>query len=127
MRSSRHSKATGEPATRGGRIKVDRLRWRIDPRTVRPSLGPGESQAISLSLELRPGRVILDDEPARRLAVSLGLQVTGTLGIILAAKRRGLLLNLKPEMDSLLATGFFIGADLYKQLLQLAGEASLAD
>ena len=103
-------------------IKVDRLRWRLDPRTIRPSLGPGESEAISLSLELRPGRVILDDEPARRLALSLGLQVTGTLGIILAAKRRGLLPNLKSEMDSLLATGFFIGSELYKDLLRLAGE-----
>jgi len=103
-------------------IKVDRLRWRPDPRTIRPSLGPGEIEAISLSLELRPGRVILDDDPARRLASSLGLQVTGTLGIILAAKRRGLLPNLKNEMDSLLATGFFIGAELYKELLRLAGE-----
>ena len=105
-------------------IKVDRLRWRPDSRTVRPSLGPGESEAISLSLELRPGRVILDDEPARRLALGLGLglQVTGTLGIILAAKRRGLLVNLKTEMDFLLATGFFIGSELYKELLQLASE-----
>lgn len=103
-------------------IKVDRLRWHPDPRTIRPSLGPGESEAISLSLELRPGRVILDDEPARRLALSLGLQVTGTLGIILAAKRRGLLPNLKSEMDSLLATGFFIGPELYKELLELASE-----
>ena len=103
-------------------IKVDRLRWRLDPRTIRPSLGPGESEAISLSLELRPGRLILDDDPARRLASTLGLQVTGTLGIILAAKRRGLLSNLKSEMDYLLATGFFIGSELYKDLLRLAGE-----
>jgi predicted nucleic acid-binding protein len=108
-------------------ITVDRLRWRLDPRTIRPSLGLGESEAISLSLELRPGRIILDDEPARRLALSLGLQVTGTLGIILAAKRRGLLRNVKTEMDSLLATGFFIGAELYNKILQLAGESSQTD
>ena len=46
-------------------------------------------EAISLSLEIHPARTILDDEPARRLARQLGLSVIGTLGILLAAKRRG--------------------------------------
>jgi uncharacterized protein len=108
-------------------IAVDQSGWSLDPRTIRPSLGPGESQAISLSLARRPGRIILDDEPARRLALSLGLPVIGTLGIILAAKRRGLLLSIRSEMDSLLATGFFIGAELFNELLQLAGESSQTD
>jgi uncharacterized protein len=108
-------------------IAVDQSWWSLDPRTIRPSLGPGESQAISLSLARRPGRIILDDEPARRLALSLGLPVIGTLGIILAAKRRGLLLSIRSEMDSLLATGFFIGAELFNELLQLAGESSQTD
>ena len=108
-------------------IHVRQLGLGLNPKTIRPSLGPGESEAISLSLELRPGRLILDDEPARRLAVSLQLQLIGTLGVLLAAKRRGLLPNLKTEMDSLLATGFFVGSELYAELLKLAGEASLGN
>jgi len=94
----------------------------VDSRTVQPSFGRGESEAISLSLELHPDRVILDDEPARRLAQKLGLNVIGTLGLLLSAKRRGLIPGLQSQMDALVATGFFIGPELYDQVMQLAGE-----
>ena len=103
-------------------IVVKPLISMIDPRTVRSSFGPGESEAISLSLELQPDRVILDDEPARRLAQELGLNIVGTLGILLSAKRHGFIPGLRPQMDALLATGFFIGPELYDQLLNIAGE-----
>ena len=53
-------------------------------------LGAGEREALSLGLEGHADRVILDDLPARRLAHALGLRVIGTLGVLLAAKRRGL-------------------------------------
>ena len=76
-------------------IQVYPLRSMVDSRTVRSSFGPGESEAISLSLELRPDRVILDDEPARRLAQKLGLNVIGTLGLLLSAKRHGLIPGLR--------------------------------
>lgn len=51
------------------------------------SLGAGESETISLALEIGARLVILDDRPARRLAQSLSLPVIGTLGILLAAKK----------------------------------------
>lgn len=105
-------------------IQVYPLRSMVDSRTVRSSFGPGESEAISLSLELRPDRVILDDEPARRLAQKLGLNVIGTLGLLLSAKRHGLIPGLRPQLDALVATGFFIGPELYDQVLDLAGERS---
>lgn len=87
------------------------------------SLGPGESEVISLGLEIGAQWVILDDRPARRLAQSLGLPVIGTLGVLLAAKRRGLLDALRPELDGLIKFGFFIAPDLYEQILADAGEA----
>lgn len=105
-------------------VEVYSFELTLDSRTVRPSLGSGESEAISLSLELRPDRVILDDDPARRLAQKLGLNVIGTLGLLLSAKRHGLIPGLRPQMDALMATGFFIGPELYDQLLDLASERS---
>jgi len=59
-------------------------------------------------LELRAERLILDEQPARRLANSLGLRVIGTAGLLLAAKERGLLARNKPELDRLLEVRFFM-------------------
>ena len=60
--------------------------------------------------------------PARRLARALGLPVIGTLGILLAAKRRGFLPAVQPCVDALIQNGFRIAADLYKRVLADAGE-----
>jgi predicted nucleic acid-binding protein len=76
-----------------------------------------------LALEIGAQWVILDDRPERRVAQSLGLPVIGTLGVLLAAKRRGLLDALRPELDGLIKFGFFIAPDLYEQILGDAGEA----
>jgi predicted nucleic acid-binding protein len=94
----------------------------IGPRILRASLGAGESEAISLALELSARWVILDDRPARRLAQSLSLSVIGTLGVLLAAKRKGLLPAVQPCLDDLVATGFRITPELYDALLADAGE-----
>ena len=51
----------------------------IGPQILRASLGPGESEAISLALEVGAQWVLLDERPARRLAQALGLPVIGTL------------------------------------------------
>ncbi|MFM6036661.1 MAG: DUF3368 domain-containing protein [Sphaerospermopsis kisseleviana] len=45
-------------------------------------LGIGESEAITLGVELQPDYIILDDFAARKEAIRLGLNVKGTLAII---------------------------------------------
>jgi hypothetical protein len=64
---------------------------------VSSSIGPGENEVISLGLELSALRLIVDERPARRLAASLGLAVIGTIGLLLAAKDRGLLAKIRPD------------------------------
>lgn len=95
----------------------------VGARILGSALGPGESEVISLALEIGAQWVILDDRPARRLAQSLGLPVIGTLGVLLAVKRRGLLDALRPQLDGLIKFGFYIARDLYEQILADAGEA----
>jgi uncharacterized protein len=90
---------------------------------LRASLDPGESEAISLALELRAERVILDDRPARRLAKVLGLPVIGVLGILHAAKEKALLPAVRPILDALVTNRFRITPQLYEWLLAEAGEA----
>ena len=105
-------------------------RWlRIQAPNVLPSvsllrrrLGAGERDALALAIELRADWIILDDLPARRSAEAAGLNVIGTLGMLLAAKRAGLLESIRPELDALVRTSFFLSPQLYDQLLQAAGE-----
>ena len=99
----------------------------VGPRILGASLGPGESEAISLALETQAELVVLDERPARRLAQALHLPVIGTLGILLAAKRRQLLVSIRPSLDTLLQHDFRIAPSLYENVLSAAGEDSGID
>lgn len=103
-------------------IKVRALDQPIGPHILSASLGPGESEAISLALETGAQWIVLDDLGARRLATRLGLPVIGLVGLLLAAKRRGLLPTVRPYLDALLSFDFRITSALYRQALVDAGE-----
>jgi len=77
---------------------------------------------IRLALELRSFRVVLDERSARQVAISLGLPFTGTVGLLLAAKRSGLLAEVKPFLDALLEAGFRVGTRVYENALREACE-----
>lgn len=91
---------------------------------TRRALGPGERDAIALSIELKASRVILDDLLARRIASTLGVPVIGTLGVLVAAKQNRLIDSIRPLVDRLAQGRFFIGEDLYRDLLEMAGEGN---
>ncbi len=105
-----------------GWLVVQPLAHSRQPQTVSGSIGPGEHEVISLGLELGAERLILDEQPARRLATSLGLRVIGTVGLLLVAKERGFLTKITPELDRLLAVGFFMDQELYDRAIGQAGE-----
>ena len=86
-------------------------------------LDAGEAQAIALAVESGAGLILLDERLGRRAAQRLGLTVTGTLGVLIAAKDRGLLASLRPVLDALRAnSGFWIGEDLYNAVLAAGNE-----
>jgi predicted nucleic acid-binding protein len=82
------------------------------PEVLHASLGAGESEAISLALELRADRLVVDEKAARHLAQGLGLTVIGTLGVLLAAKRRRLITAVRPLVEALLEKKFWISPQL---------------
>lgn len=92
------------------------------PLVLRASLGAGESEAISLALERGAEDLIVDERAARRLAEDLGLRVIGTLGILLAAKRKGLIPVIRPCLDGLVDHGFWLAPHLVERTLATAGE-----
>jgi predicted nucleic acid-binding protein len=90
---------------------------------LRAHLDEGEAAALTLAAEVKADLLLLDERAARRHAFSLGLRCAGLLGILLAAKRAGLLSNIKPVLDDLIANaGFWVSAPLYDQILRAAGE-----
>ena len=85
-------------------------------------LDAGESSAIALALEAPGSTVILDDYKARQVAERLGVQLTGTVGILTKARLAGVIPALRPIMEQIRRTNFRISEALEKQALLLVGE-----
>lgn len=82
----------------------------------------GEASAIALALEFIDPSLILDDLKARKLAKNLGLDVTGSVGVILKAKSTGLVPAIRPFILAIRSTSFRLSPDIEKQAFLLAGE-----
>ena len=88
----------------------------------RSRIGAGEGEAIVLAIELNADLVLLDDERASKIARSLGLTKTGTIGILIAAKKLGWISEVTSVLVDLRATGFRMSARLYQAARAQAGE-----
>jgi predicted nucleic acid-binding protein len=99
----------------------------VEPHSV-PSewltldLGKGELATMALALENASLIVLLDDGLARRIAHAAGLQVWGTLKVLLEAKSHGLTDSIEPLVDRLVDSGMWISGDIRRRVLALAGE-----
>ena len=91
-------------------LRVETLGLPLPTVIQRRILADGEREAIALAIELRAESIILDDLPARRIAQVVGLNVIGTVGLLLGAKRVVLIGRIRPELDNLLKNSFFLGA-----------------
>jgi predicted nucleic acid-binding protein len=90
---------------------------------LRRDLDLGEAETLALALHLRADLVLLDEQEGRHAAVRLGLQPLGVLGILLQAKRRGMVEEVRARLDALRRqAGFFLGESLYRKILEQAGE-----
>jgi predicted nucleic acid-binding protein len=94
------------------RSAVDRLSFWLDA---------GESEVLVLAQEL-DATAAIDERRGRSLAAALGVSQTGTVGILLTAKRAGLISALTPLLDQLSASGVRLSSRLYDEARRLAGE-----
>jgi predicted nucleic acid-binding protein len=85
-------------------------------------LGPGEAEVLLLALESHDAIVILDDLLARRVAQAMEIRLTGTLGLLVDAKRAGLIPVVSPLLDRLQVLRFRLAAPTRAAILKLAGE-----
>ena len=86
-------------------------------------LDPGEAEVIALGLSDSSGAsIILDDLRARRVAKRAGLSVTGTAGVVVLAKQRGLIHSAAIVLEELISAGLYLGESAFQELLSNANE-----
>jgi hypothetical protein len=110
-------------------LEPDNYPWLqvVDPHTV-PSewltldLGRGELAVMALALENPQRVVLLDDALARQIARAAGLEVWGTLRVLLEAKAQSLTPSIAPLIRRLEDAGLWMSDDLRERVLTLAGE-----
>ncbi len=85
-------------------------------------LDKGEASAIALAIETPGSTLIVDDFKARVIAEKLGLEITGTIGVIVKAKLKGIIPSIKPLLEKVRATNFRFTEEIEKKALKAAGE-----
>ena len=103
-------------------IKVKSIRNMEDKNLFRAKLHAGEVEVMILAEEIDADLLIMDDNAAKKTAKFLGMTVTGTLGLLIKAKRAGYIETVKPAMNALISNGFFISEQVQHYVLEEAGE-----
>ncbi|MGI8545609.1 MAG: DUF3368 domain-containing protein [Aridibacter sp.] len=82
----------------------------------------GEASAIALAFELQNCLLIIDDLKGRNLADELGIDYTGTFGVLIEAKLSGIIKSVKPILNKIKQTDFHLSKELEERVLLKAGE-----
>lgn len=106
--------------------KATHIRVVADPETIpesllRTTIDAGERAAIALGIELN-ACLLIDDRRARQVAIEQGRPVIGTLGLLLRAREEGFIAALRPLIERLQATGYYMSNDLVASVLASLGE-----
>lgn len=102
-------------------VKVQKISQPISPLAL-AALDSGEAAVIQLALEQQIETVCIDEIKGRRAALSVGLKVVGSLGLLGSAKRQGLIIEIRPLIEKAQQAGIFYDEDLINSFLSSFGE-----
>ncbi len=85
-------------------------------------LDSGEAEAIVLATEIKADLILLDEKLGRFHAKHADLKVTGTIGVLIKAKKEGLINELKPLLFELTKKEVWISDKLINEILKKVGE-----
>jgi len=86
-------------------------------------LDRGEAETIVLAREIKADWVLMDEKKGRRKLDQLQISYVGTAGLLLWAKKEGLLSKVRPELEMLRQKGFSLSQPVMQTILRQAGEA----
>jgi len=84
-------------------------------------IGKGESSVIATALQESDARVVIDDMNGRKCALSHGLSVSGTLGVVIAAYRQGRIDDPRLVLLELRSAGMWLSDAVIARALRIAG------
>jgi len=94
----------------------------IPPSILGWDLGRGESTVLAWAL-VHPGALaIIDDLHGRRCAEALGIRLRGTVGLVLRARKAGLIASARDAFERLRAGGMFLSDRIVLDVLREVGE-----
>ena len=94
----------------------------VEPLIAAWDLGAGESAVFSWSYQYPEYQAVVDDFAARKFTKAFGIQLCGTIGVIVIAKKKGLVTDVKSLLKRLIDVGFRIDDQLCQAALQLSEE-----
>jgi predicted nucleic acid-binding protein len=94
----------------------------IPPLIQAWDLGPGESAVLAFAQAHPSIAVIIDDGAGRRCAELLGIPLLGTLGLVMIAKKRGLIPAARPVIALLKQHGMFLSESTIDRAMRLIDE-----
>ncbi len=82
----------------------------------------GETEAMLLYKQMAADWLLIDDKRGRKIAFVNKIRTIGSLGVLLAAKQKNFLSEIKPKLDQLKNSGLYISDTLINTVLDMAGE-----
>lgn len=90
--------------------------------SILSNLDEGEASSIALAVEIPNSLLIIDEKKGRKVALDLGLNIIGTLRIILEAKNKGHITSVREVLDLLKSHKFRFSNSVTHEILKLANE-----
>jgi uncharacterized protein len=103
-------------------IQTQSLQSRQQVQLLLPTLDLGESEVIALALETQAPLILMDELTGRKVAESLNLKVSGSVGVLIRAKQLGYLPEIKPLIEKMRQTGIYFSDRFIQAVLQQVGE-----
>lgn len=103
-------------------ISVQQVQSSAQVRLLLPVLDRGEAEVIALALERQAKLVLLDELTGRKVAQSLEMPVTGTVGILIRAKQKGLIPAVGPLLEKMRQCGIRYSERFIQAVLREVGE-----
>jgi len=103
-------------------MKVIQIQDQLAVNVLLDELDIGEAETIVLACEMNASWVLMDEKKGRRKLNQLSLQKIGTVGILLKAKKVGLLSEIRPHLKQLRSQGFSISDSVSDSVLKQSGE-----
>ena len=103
-------------------ISVEAVQSSAQTQLLLPVLDRGEAEVIALALERQAELVLMDELTGRKVAQSLNLTVTGTVGILIRAKQKGRIPAVGPLLEKMRHCGIRYSERFMQAVLQQIGE-----